>query len=323
MDNNEMQWSIITNSDKMNELRILAQDDEGMVIRVENESGEGDMIFHMVFDGVYLMYNDFHMYHYYSFYQPPGRILAIDYCREGSLSTNSDGDFKIKNAGNICIDSRSHHGGECIFATGHFHGISIGLDTLIASKALATACPGIPIDIDAIREKFCGKNGYYMIRANDTLQKIFTDLYRVPAKAKISYFRAKVIELLVCLSVIDKEPDDEKTYFYKDQVEKVRAIKALIISDLTQSYTIEELAQNFQISQTSLKKCFKEIYGKPISSWLREYRINTARELLIEDKEKSIGDIAFLVGYESAGKFSAVFKKQCGLSPKDYRRQPH
>ena len=45
--------------------------------------------------------------------------------------------------------------------------------------------------------------------------------------------------------------------------------------------------------------------------------------MLIKNHEMNIGDIAFFVGYESAGKFSAAFKKKCGMTPREYRKQPH
>ena len=41
------------------EYRVLAQTDDCIVIRLENETGEGDMIIYRVFDGVFLIYNDF------------------------------------------------------------------------------------------------------------------------------------------------------------------------------------------------------------------------------------------------------------------------
>lgn len=81
--------------------------------------------------------------------------------------------------------------------------------------------------------------------------------YRVPENAKISYFRTKVLELLVCLSVMDaRDAKDGGTYFYKDKVEKTRAVQKLISENMAQDYTIEGLAAQFNISQTALKGCF-------------------------------------------------------------------
>lgn len=48
-----------------------------------------------------------------------------------------------------------------------------------------------------------------------------------------------------------------------------------------------------------------------------------AAEMLISDKAASIGDIAFSVGYESGGKFSAAFRNWAGMTPTEYRKQLH
>ena len=82
---------------------------------------------------------------------------------------------------------------------------------------------------------------------------------------KIPYFRAKVLELLVCLSVIDaKNTKEGGSYFYKDKVEKTRAVQKLISENIDKGYTIKWLAERFDISQTALKDCFKSLYGKPM-----------------------------------------------------------
>ena len=90
---------------------------------MENETGEGDMIIYRVFDGVFLIYNDFHMSQYHSMYQATDTMFAVDYCREGSLTMESDNCmYYIKKPGNICIDSRVHHKGMNYFPTNHYHG---------------------------------------------------------------------------------------------------------------------------------------------------------------------------------------------------------
>lgn len=305
--------------------RLIADTGDCVVIRVENETGEGDMIVHQVFEGVYLMYNDFHMSYYESTYQAVETVLAVDFCREGSLTMESGkGVCQVKKPGDVCIDTRVHHQGMVRFPTSHFHGITIGFENKLAEKALMEQAAGIPVDMDAIREKFCRNDMCFFIRENETLRRLFTDLYHVPDRAKQSYFRAKVLELLVCLSAMEIENvESEKAYFYKSQIEKTNAVRQLITEDLRKDITIEELSKRFDISQTALKTCFKSIYGKPIYTWLTEYRMQKAAEMLVENENMSIGDIAFVVGYDSAGKFSGAFKKVMGMTPKEYRNQPH
>lgn len=318
-------WAALEEFGELGDYRILSKTEECVIIRVENETGEGDMILYQVFDGVILMYNDFHMEYYNSLHQAADTMIAVDHCREGSLTMKwENGTYCMKKAGYICVDSRVHHQGVTWFPTRHYHGMTIGFVSDLAEKSLEEKASGIPVDLAAIRKKFCGKEGFFVIKENDTLKRLFADLYRAPEEARIPYFRAKVLELLVCLSVAEAE--DAKTgstYFGKSKIEKTRAVHSLISQDLEHDHTIEELALEFGISRTALKECFKSLYGKPIHKWLREYRMDRAREYLTEHPEMSISEIAAAVGYSSQAGFGAVFKELCGMTPGEYRDQPH
>ncbi|MBQ9279232.1 MAG: helix-turn-helix transcriptional regulator [Lachnospiraceae bacterium] len=318
-------WESFHNMADIGEHRLIANTDECVVVRLDNETGEGDMIVYQVFDGVYLMYNDFHISYYNSEFQTIETILAIDYCREGVLQTEQDNGFSIvKKTGNVCIDSRVHHKGKVFFPTSHFHGITIGFEKNVAEKTLKEEVKGIPVDIGAIRDKFCGNGQPFLLKEDENLKSLFTALYKVPDKVRTEYFRAKVLELLVYLSAIELDDlESEKPYFYNSQIEKVNAIHKLITSAPEHDYTIEELSKRYDLSQTTLKKCFKSIYGKPIHAYMTEFRMQKAAELLKGNEKMSIGDIAFTVGYESGGKFSAAFKKTMGMTPSEYRNQPH
>ncbi|MDE8682552.1 helix-turn-helix transcriptional regulator, partial [Blautia schinkii] len=56
-----------------------------------------------------------------------------------------------------------------------------------------------------------------------------------------------------------------------------------------------------------------------ISTWLRDIRMTEAARLL-SDTKRPIAEISEQVGDSNQGKFAAVFKKQFGLSPLEYRR---
>lgn len=47
--------------------------------------------------------------------------------------------------------------------------------------------------------------------------------------------------------------------------------------------------------------------------------MNLAANMLLQDKEKEVQEIAASVGYENPGKFSSAFRSVMGLSPAEYR----
>lgn len=102
---------------------------------------------------------------------------------------------------------------------------------------------------------------------------------------------------------------------------KIRAAAKYMVSELSGEHTIGMLAEFCGVSPTTFKNCFRTVYGKPVHTWLTERRAARAATLLKNSPEMSIGDIAFRVGYENAGKFSAVFRRIYGITPREYRKK--
>ena len=113
----------------------------------------------------------------------------------------------------------------------------------------------------------------------------------------------------------------EKPYFYKTQVEKMKAIHRLLTGDLERHYTITELSRRFSIPTTALKECFKSVYGQPINTYMRCLRMDRAALLLRQEPHAGVAEIAGRVGYDSASKFAAAFKAVKGKTPLEYRRE--
>lgn len=81
---------------------------------------------------------------------------------------------------------------------------------------------------------------------------------------RLPYFKIKVLELLLFLETLEAPAaSEERPYFYKTQVDKIKDIVSLQTQNLERWYTIEELSQKFEFPITSMKQCFKGIYGCP------------------------------------------------------------
>ena len=104
----------------------------------------------------------------------------------------------------------------------------------------------------------------------------------------------------------------------KDNVEKVRKAKSVLIENLRNSPTIKELARIVALNEHNLKTGFKEIYGHTIHSYLKDYKMNRAKELL-QDLNHQIADVADELGYSNVSHFIDTFKKKYGLTPKKFQ----
>lgn len=103
------------------------------------------------------------------------------------------------------------------------------------------------------------------------------------------------------------------------QADRIQEIHRLLTTDLSHRHTIESLAKQFYMDSSTLKREFRRAYGLPIATYLKEYRIHKAMELL-SSTDDSIAAIAAQVGYETQSKFAAAFKAETQLSPSAYRK---
>ena len=84
--------------------------------------------------------------------------------------------------------------------------------------------------------------------------------------------------------------------------------------------TLDGLAKRFSLNPNYCCSLFSQSVGTTFSQYLTDMRIDRARSALAQPGIK-VEDIARQVGFSDAFYFSKVFKKQCGLSPREYRQQ--
>ena len=304
------------------DVSIITEGEDCKVFQIQNETGEGIMKSYCVFPGVSLMYNDFHMKSCESNFKIDVDSLCIDHCREGRIEHEiRKGVYSYLGAGDLKIDPRIHHSGHVEFPFNHYHGISIFFNLEEASKALPLEIRDFPVDLYEIQKKYCDDKSPFIIKSYPSIEHIFSEIYAVPQKIKKAYFKIKILELLLYLDALELPSNcEEQPYFYKTQVEKIKAIHSLMTENLNKHYTLNQLSNEFDIPLTSMKICFKNVYGNSIFAYMRFYRINLGAVLLRQNKEYSIAEIAGKVGYDSPSKFSTAFKDVMGVSPIIYRK---
>lgn len=83
---------------------------------------------------------------------------------------------------------------------------------------------------------------------------------------------------------------------------------------------LNEVAEHVRVSPAHLSKVFKEEVGVTFIKWLNHLRMEEAKKLLRHTWLKTY-EVADQVGYPDYKYFSLMFKRQTGLSPRDYRNQ--
>jgi len=76
----------------------------------------------------------------------------------------------------------------------------------------------------------------------------------------------------------------------------------------------KDLAQEVFMSESKLRKDFKEYFSVTLHDYLIRIRMEKARILLLEEKISVYG-VAIHIGYGHQNNFSSAFKKYYGISP--------
>ena len=297
--------------------------DDGVCSRfhLENESGTGDITMYHVFPGIELVYNDMHMAYCNKEQEPAHGVMEINYCREGrSECLFGEHKYCYMSAGDLSFCSLQDNAHQSEFPTSHYHGITVTIDFGMVTEGMRSVLTLLNVDLERIR-KLSQMGDFTIIRANPTIEHIFSELYTVPERIRQGYIRVKVLELLLVFTGIDMgEEQPEHQYFSGNQIAAVKEIRAFLVEHYNEHYTIEYLAEHFEISPTVMKKCFKGVYGDSIYSYMKQYRLQIS-ERLLRESQLTVGEIAAKVGYLNPNKFTSAFCAEYGMPPSVYRRK--
>ncbi|GAA0076788.1 AraC family transcriptional regulator [Clostridium sp. CTA-5] len=81
----------------------------------------------------------------------------------------------------------------------------------------------------------------------------------------------------------------------------------------------ERLCKIACMGATKLKSTFKKVYKCTITEYIQQRRMGHAEHLL-SNTDLNIQQVAQIVGYNSASRFSTLFKKSTGLLPYEYQK---
>ena len=143
--------------------------------------------------------------------------------------------------------------------------------------------------------------------------------YNLHASIKPLYFKGKAYELLSLYFNRPEDVDIEQCPFLVDEenVAKIKKAKTIILSRMAEPPSLQELADEIGLSINKLKEGFKQIYGDSVYSFLFDYKMEVARQLLATGSH-NVNEVGLKVGYSTASHFIAAFKKQYGTTPKKY-----
>ena len=129
----------------------------------------------------------------------------------------------------------------------------------------------------------------------------FDELHQLLCDAVDQYFEA-----------LDSSAEDSSTLFL---------IKDYISNNYSDdNLSIKDISEHVHLSSSYLCTVFKTETGQTLNQYLTNFRIEKAKQLLSDPRNK-VNEIAAQVGYSDCNYFGKTFKKVVGLSPSEYREK--
>ena len=155
-----------------------------------------------------------------------------------------------------------------------------------------------------------------------TMRQILTQIKgcSYAGSLKRLFIEAKVVELLTLqINQINTLEVNTKV-FRKADIDKLNDVKTLLLANIENPYSVEELSKIAGINRTKLQDGFKELFGTTIFGFITDVRLEEARQR-IQDRSQpvSIAEIASLAGYKNPQHFTVAFKRKFGVLPKELK----
>ena len=134
---------------------------------------------------------------------------------------------------------------------------------------------------------------------------------RKDLRKKLNFPTTKVEE-------VEEQLDSEKKALF-DKIEVLLKEKKIFTEP---KLSVDFLANELEVNSNKLSNCIKQFSDKNFNDYINEFRIELAKDLLINENYKNytITSIGLESGFNSKSSFYHTFKKHTGLTPSEYQK---
>ena len=247
-----------------------------------------------------------------------GRYLRTLLCKSGECEFTVNCKKSKLTAGQVMMDYSVGDDKQFFFTSNEFLGVEISMqvDTLVEENAMMKMLRLVIESMELPEEEIYDADGYvftYSKNTEQTLNKLLNAGFN--SKAGIVTL-AQTVEighnLGSDLQAKQQAAPDRQTLIAED-------IHRCLTDDFSTKYTAAEFAEKYGVSDTTVKKYFKNVYGYGFKEYQTKVRMEWAAEMLSSTNMK-IGEISEKTGFARQTKFTKAFKNYYGITPMVYRR---
>lgn len=175
------------------------------------------------------------------------------------------------------------------------------------------------------KEKFShrivGNNNLYYEQMADVFSKLSGEYqeqekgWQISVEAMLMYLLTLIYRSYDKNQELDEEPDN-----FQIMYTRISAVFDYIEANFKESIALSTLAELVSISPHYLCKCFKKITGRTIFEYIEQMRVRYSC-FLLQTTQKPVMEIALESGFNTVSYYNRIFKKNVGMTPKEYRNQ--
>lgn len=167
------------------------------------------------------------------------------------------------------------------------------------------------------------KNKYSLKKHGDSFRQL-NDIRLISIRRQLMCGLQSSIILCGILSTLSQNTIEEvSSESYISSTPKVpdnlkKAIR-YIRDHYTEQISLDDLVAHCNVSKRQLIRYFKAAFNKTPITYVTEYKISRAKELLYTQRQLTIGEISDELGFDNQHYFTRVFSKLTGETPSQYR----
>jgi len=204
--------------------------------------------------------------------------------------------------------------------------LSVSVDVVpeLFGELAGEAAPALPADLRGLAQGWASSSSFVLpSRITARLAGVLRDILSIRPGAPCAnlFAEAKVLELLsLQIEQFIQSPRSAAFGLAMDRVDRagVRRVREILGENLQDPPSLLDMSHEAGMSHSKLNRCFKQIYGLTVFEWLRQARLDRARELL--STGCPIAEAALCSGFSDQSHLSRCFKRHFGVTPGQFRR---
>ena len=136
-----------------------------------------------------------------------------------------------------------------------------------------------------------------------SIENLFSQLLLTITRKIMDTQRTKEDQELTAYEVLVNEIDE---FLYKNYMKDI---------------SLADMARHMDISERQVNRLMLKVYGSSFKRKVIQIRLTAAKNMLLQNSDMTVAQIAEAVGYNDPYYFSRVFKNSTGKSPEEFRRK--